>query len=327
MSQSKKRIAVLGATGTVGQRILSLLDNHELFEVTSVVASSRSVGKRYDAAANWQIDCPMPPWLSHMVVEEAAPNVTCDFVLSALDASVAGEIESAFAKAGIPVISNARNHRMEDDVPLLIPEVNPDQLELITVQKNARNQKGFIVTNPNCSTIGLAVAIKPLVEKFGLEKLSVVTMQALSGAGYPGVPSTDILDNVIPFIGGEEEKMETELKKILGFDFPMSASCNRVPVRDGHLECVSMTFKTHADESAIIDAWNNFEATTYHKEENRPQPLRDKNLGDGMTVSIGRLRPCPIFGWKFVVLSHNTIRGAAGAAIANAELLYSKNLL
>lgn len=327
MNGKKRRVAVLGATGTVGQRIVSLLDGHPDFEVSALAASERSAGKTYGEAVNWQIDRPMPEAVSGMRVVEAGPEVDCDLALSSLDAAVAGPIEDALADKGIPVISNARNHRMEDDVPLLIPEVNPEQLALLEAQKERRGGKGFIVTNPNCSTIGLAVALKPVLDLCGVKRLSVVTLQALSGAGYPGVPSTDILDNVVPFIGGEEEKMATELMKILGVSFPLSASCNRVPVRDGHLECVSFEPDKEASMDELISAWDRADATVYLREENRPQPLRDRNRGGGMAVSVGRLRSCPVLGWKFVILSHNTIRGAAGAAIANAELLLKKELL
>lgn len=336
------KVGVLGATGTVGQRILSMLDGHPWFKVTAIAASDKSAGKPYSQATAWQIDAPMPSWLPSMIVQSSKPGFECDFVLSALDADVATEIEGAFAAAGVPVISNAKNFRMDADVPLVIPEVNGEHLALIEGQRKSRGWgKGFIATNPNCSTVGLVVALKPLLDAFGLKKVAVTTMQAISGAGYPGVPSLDILDNIIPYIGGEEEKMEKETLKILGADFPISAQCNRVHVRDGHLECVSVELGRQASAEEIIRAWREFVPATralglpscpdptivYHDEPNRPQPRRDRDLGKGMAVSVGRLRPCKIFGWKFVVLSHNTIRGAAGAAITNAELMAAKGIL
>lgn len=328
MKKNRFKVAVLGATGTVGQRVLSLLDGHPALEVVAVAASERSAGKRYADATKWNITAAMPEWLPDMIVKKAEPGIACDLALSAMHASVAGDIELAFAESGTPVITNARNHRMEDDVPLLIPEVNPDTISLIDEQKKNRGwEKGFIVTNPNCSTVGLVTALKPIDEQFGVQKVSVVTLQALSGAGYPGVPSTDILDNVIPYIGGEEEKMQKESIKLLGKDIVLSASCNRVPVRDGHLECVSVQLEKEASQEELVSAWEKFSATEYLHQPDRPQPLRDRDAGAGMTVSVGRLRPCPILGHKFVILSHNTIRGAAGAAIANAELLIGKGVI
>ncbi|MBI4458275.1 aspartate-semialdehyde dehydrogenase [Candidatus Uhrbacteria bacterium] len=346
-----KRVGVLGATGMVGQRILAMLDNHPWFTVTALAASENSAGKKYREAASWQLDQPMPAWLGDMTVTGSKPDLDCDFVLSALDANVAGEIEPAFAAAGYPVISNAKNFRMEEDVPLVIPEVNPDHLDVIARQRQNRGwRKGYIVTNPNCSTVGLVMALKPLHDMFRVSKVFVTTMQALSGAGYPGVASLDILDNVVPFIKGEEEKIQVETLKLLGgFDgaqyqpaeINVSAHCNRVQVRDGHLECVSVELERQAEPDEIIAAWRGFRpaiadkklpsvptpAIIYREEENRPQPRRDRDAGAGMAVTVGRLRRDPILHYKFVVLSHNTVRGAAGAAIANAELLAAKNLL
>jgi len=352
MAMKKKyRVGVLGATGMVGQRMLSLLDRHPWFEVTAVAASDASAGKPYAEAAHWNLDAAMPAWLPGMVVRKSAPPLDCDFVLSGLDASVAGEIEEAFAAAGYPVISNARNHRMEEDVPLLIPEVNASHLGAVAVQRARRGwKKGCIVTNPNCSTVGLVVALKPLADAFGVKKVMVTTMQALSGAGYPGVPSLDILDNVIPYIGGEEEKIQTETLKLLGgFDgqkfvpagIGVSASCNRVHVRDGHLECVSVELDRSASPEEVIKAWRDFvpdiakhglpsvpqPLVVYKDEKDRPQPRRDREAGAGMAVTVGRLRPCPVLHYKFVVLSHNTVRGAAGAAIVDAELMAAEGLI
>jgi aspartate-semialdehyde dehydrogenase len=341
----KYTLGILGATGMVGQRMLSFLDGHPWFTVTAVAASEQSAGKRYAEAASWQLDQPMPAWLADMTVEKCEPGLVCDAVLSALDNNVAGEIEEAFAAAGYPVISNAKNHRLETDVPLVIPEVNPDHLNAVRLQREKRGwRKGFIVTNPNCSTVGLVAALKPLLDAFGLKKVMVTTMQAISGAGYPGVASLDILDNVIPFIKGEEEKIQTETLKLLGdwngesfvdAGLAVSAHCNRVPVRDGHLECVSVELENQASPQEIVKAWKNFRPAIadkklpsipdpfiiYRDEDNRPQPRRDREAGRGMSVTVGRLRHCPILNYKFVVLSHNTIRGAAGAAVANAELL------
>lgn len=345
------KVGVLGATGTVGQRMITLLDNHPWFTVTALAASENSAGKTYAEACAWQLDTPMPAWAAKMVVAKCEPGLDCDVVLSGLDNAVAGDIETAFAAAGYAVVSNAKNHRMEDDVPLVIPEVNPEHLSVIEKQRKNRGwAKGYIVTNPNCSTVGMVCALKPLVDAFGIRKVAVTTMQAISGAGYPGVPSLDILDNVIPYIGSEEEKMQSETLKLLGaFDgekfapanVVVSAQCNRVHVRDGHLECVSVELDKPATKEQIISAWRSFAPAVaslnlpllptpfieYRDEANRPQPRRDREAGRGMTVSVGRLRECPILGWKFVVLSHNTVRGAAGAAVADAELLAAKGML
>jgi len=344
-------VGILGATGTVGQRMITLLSGHPWFRITALAASERSAGRPYGEAVTWALDEDIPEAVRGMSVSACEPGLDCDLVLSGLDAAVAGPIEQAFAAAGYGVISNAKNHRMEDDVPLVIPEVNADHIGLIDVQRRNRGwEKGFIVTNPNCSTIGLVMALKPLADAFGVEKVLVTTMQALSGAGYPGVPSIDILDNVIPFIGGEEGKIETESLKLLGSlsgeriesaEAVVSAQCNRVQVRDGHLECVSVTLGKDVSREEIITAWRSFRPPVmddglpsapdpviiYREEDNRPQPRRDRDAGNGMAATVGRLRPCPILGWKFVVLSHNTVRGAAGAAIENAELLVRRGYL
>lgn len=335
-------VAILGATGSVGQRFIELLNDHPYFEIVAIAASERSVGKKYKEAVNWLMTSPIPPQVSEMQIQPCTPNFDCPIVFSALDSSVAGEIETAFAQAGYIVHSNARNHRMQPDVPLLVPEVNSDHLEIIKFQKHP---KGKIITNPNCSTIGLTIALKPIFDAFGIESVSVVTMQAVSGAGYPGVASMDIMDNVVPYINGEEQKMETETLKILGkfhngkienSNFKVSAQCNRVPVSDGHTECVAVKLKTKASKADIIKVWTEFRSTPqklklplapiqpihYHYSENFPQPKLHRNLDKGMAVSIGRLRECPIFDFKFAILSHNTIRGAAGGALLNAELLH-----
>lgn len=347
MNSQKINVAILGATGSVGQKFIELLSNHPWFNIAELAASDRSAGKKYSEAVNWVMQSQLDKNISEMVVQKCEPNLKSKIVFSALDASVAGEIEEDFARNGYVVISNARNHRFDDDVPLLIPEVNPDHLDLIHQQKFGN---GFIVTNPNCSTIGLVMALKPLQDKFGIEAINVVTMQAISGAGYPGVPSMDIIDNVIPFISGEEEKMEKEPKKILGnfsngkiqfADFKISAQCNRVAVIDGHTESVQLKFINKPSKEEMINVWNSFSSEPqklnlpsapknpliYLDGDKYPQPKLHRSLGNGMSVSVGRLRDCSLFDYKFTVLSHNTIRGAAGGTILIAELLKAKGYL
>jgi aspartate-semialdehyde dehydrogenase len=349
MNNKKLPVAVLGATGSVGQKFIELLQNHPWFELHEVAASERSAGKLYKDAVNWIQSIPLPEKAAQLIVKECKPDLESKIVFSGLDASVAGEIEENLANNGYYVISNSRNHRFDKDVPLLIPEINPDHLDLVKTQKRS----GAIVTNPNCSTIGLALALKPLQDKFGIELVNVVTMQALSGAGYPGVSSLDIIDNVIPFIGGEEEKMECEPLKIMGkfqdgqienSDFRISAQCNRVAVIDGHTETVQVKLKKKATIEEVKNAWREFSALPqkldlpsaplrpvhYFEEKNYPQPKLHRNIDKAMAVSVGRLRECPLFDFKFVIIFHNTIRGAAGGAILNAELMkdlgYFKNL-
>lgn len=339
----KISVGILGATGSVGQRFIELLSIHPYFELAELGASGRSAGKKYSDAVNWIMQTPLPENLCNLIVKECTPDFESKIIFSGLDASVAGEIETQFAEAGYFVISNARNHRFDSDVPLLIPEINFDHLSLLRTQK----YKGGIVTNPNCSTIGLAMALKPLHDNFGLEAVNVVTMQAISGAGYPGISSMDILDNVIPFIGGEEEKLETEPAKILGkfysggielADFKISAQCNRVPVIDGHTECVQVKLKTKPTMEEIKKVWREFRSKPqelklpsapinpihYYEEDKYPQAKIHRNLENGMGVAIGRLRECPLFDFKFVILSHNTIRGAAGGTILIAELMHAE---
>jgi aspartate-semialdehyde dehydrogenase len=344
----KFRAGILGATGTVGQRLVQLLADHPWFELTEVAASERSSGKKYSEAANWHLNTPIPAGAANLIVKSLEPALDCDFVFSALDSSVAGPAEEEFARAGYPVVSNSKNHRMSPDVPLLIPEVNAAHLDAIPVQqKNRGYGSGFIVTNPNCSTAGLVLVLKPLADAFGLEKMFVVTMQAVSGAGYPGVASLDILGNVVPFIGGEEEKMEEEPQKLLGrwdgsrfveAGLGISAHCNRVPVENGHLECLSLSLKKIATLGEVREALRNFTVNdelaalpTAVKnpvivldEENRPQPRRDVDAGNGMAAVVGRVRACPLLDVKLTLLSHNLVRGAAGAALLNAELLASR---
>lgn len=340
-------VGILGATGMVGQKFVELLSTHPWFEIAALAASDRSVGKRYGDAMKWSMPITLPQKIAEMPVLACLPNLPCKVVFSGLDSSVAGEIEENFAKAGYKVISNSSNHRMDSDVPILIPEINGEHLNLLAHQ---RFGQGAIVTNPNCSVVGICMALKPLLDQWGIESLSVVTLQALSGAGYPGIPSMDILDNVIPYIGGEEEKIETEPLKILGtfeenkiipYPLHLSAQCTRVPVADGHLACVSVKLKKKAKKSEIIAAWREFKGEpqkldlpmapkapiVYLENERDPQPKLHRYIEGGMAVSVGRLRECPLFDWKFILLSHNTIRGAAGCAILNAELMAKKGFL
>lgn len=352
-TNKKLRVGILGATGMVGQKFIILLQNHPWFEIAALGASEESAGKTYaDASAwKWKEDIDIPQGIASMKVSACDPKKTrCDFVFSGLDASVAGPIESAFARAGIPVISNTKTYRAEEDVPLVVPEVNADHIQLIHTQRARRNWKGFIVTNPNCVAIPLALALKPIADKWGIRKVSVVSLQAISGAGYPGVASLDILDNVIPHIGGEEPKVEWEPKKLLGAlkknkislaTFPISAQCNRVAVKDGHFLNISFGTKQKTTVGRIKQALKKFKGEPqklklpsappfpiiYLDDDFRPQPRLDRMRGNGMSITVGRLRECPLLGYKMAVLGHNTIRGAAGAAILNAELLFKKGYL
>jgi len=340
-------VGVLGATGMVGQQFVSRLARHPWFRCTWLAASERSEGKAYKTVAPWKLNSPIPGGSAERIVEACVPGRGPKVVFSGLDASVAGDIEGAFAAAGHIVVTNARNFRMDPVVPLLIPEINADHLKLIGEQRRLKGWPGAIVTNPNCSTIVLAIALAPL-RQFNIRSVMVSTMQAVSGAGYPGVPSLDILGNVVPFIGGEEEKMESETLKILGADggrspYPavVSAHCNRVPVIDGHTMTVSVAFTKKPSLDAIKEAMRTFAGKPQElwlpsapqpplfvtEEPNRPQPRLDADLGGGMAITIGRVRECPVMHAKFVALGHNTIRGAAGAAILNAELMHAEGLL
>jgi aspartate-semialdehyde dehydrogenase len=343
-------VGILGATGMVGQQFIALLADHPWFKVEWLGASQRSEGKAFRDAAAWRLAARLPDDVANRTVEAAVPGNAPKLMFSGLDSSVAGEIEGAFARAGHLVVSNSRNYRMEQTVPLLIPEVNADHLALLKAQSAAFGWSGAIITNPNCATVVLAMALAPL-RQFGLQTTIVTTLQAISGAGYPGVPSWDILGNIIPYIGGgEEEKVETETKKILGtltgdavenHPVRLSATTTRVPVHNGHTGSVSVGLEQKPTAAAIIDAWNSFrgqpqelalpsappQPLVYLTEINRPQPVLDANRDGGMTVTIGRLRPCPLFDYKFIALGHNTIRGAAGAAILNAELMHRQGLL
>ncbi|GAB1433732.1 aspartate-semialdehyde dehydrogenase [Spirochaetota bacterium] len=343
-------VAILGASGTVGQRLVSILYKHPWFEPVALCASERSVGKPYAEAVKWKLQTPIPLAAANKTVQSCLPVQEAVLAFSALDADVAYDIEESWAKSGKLVVSNTKCHRMRSNIPLIIPELNASHLSLIS--KQVYPAGGAIVTNPNCSTIGLAMALKPLHDAFGIKAASVVTMQAASGAGYPGVSFMDLLDNVIPYIPGEEEKLESEPKKILGqlaedgasikfADFAMSAACHRVPVMNGHLEAVSVLLEKKANKEEIIEAWLAMDADTdglklpssprrplaYDDKPERPQPRYDRMAGNGMTVSIGRLRPCAILGWKFELLSHNTLRGGAGGTVLLAELCVAKGLL
>src|SRR5882757_6228266 len=346
----RRKVGILGATGMVGQRFIQLLNHHPWFEITWLAASDRSAGKTYGEACKWKLDTPLPPKIAAMTVQpnvpEGAVGELPKIIFAALDADIARELEPKFAAAGCAVISNSSAFRMAADVPLVVPEVNADHLPMIEYQswrKENGGKGGYIVTNPNCSAIGLVLALKPLEEKFGIESLFVSTMQAVSGAGYPGVASLDILGNVVPFIKNEEEKLQEEVGKLLGrldgrrvelLDAKVSAHCNRVAVEDGHTECVSIKFKKKTTREEILEAWNEFlplqglhlptapdQPVEYDQSVDRPQPRLDRMRGRGMAATVGRLRECNLLDWKFVVLSHNTIRGAAGAAVLNAEVL------
>ena len=349
----RRDVGILGATGAVGQRFIQLLAGHPWFNITWLAASDRSAGKPYAEACAWKLDTPLPTRIGQLIVQPNTPEASTTplprIIFAALDTDVARELEPRFAQAGCAVISNSSAFRMDPGVPLVIPEVNPDHLAMLEWQPTRKTSGGYIVTNPNCSAIGLVLALKPLAQRFGIESLFVSTMQAVSGAGYPGVPSLDILGNVIPYIKNEEEKLQEECNKLLGtlvderiepLPAKLSAHCNRVAVEDGHTECVSIKLKTPATYDQIVAAWQEFQPfgpTTaqfgvrlptaplwpveFESAPDRPQPRLDRMRGNGMAATIGRLRPCSLLDWKFVVLSHNTIRGAAGAAVLNAEIL------
>ncbi|HDQ14226.1 MAG TPA: aspartate-semialdehyde dehydrogenase, partial [Sediminispirochaeta sp.] len=337
---------ILGATGTVGQRFVSLLNDHPYFKINELLASERNSGRTYREACVWKQDHPMPDEIARMRLRQPEDPLESTLLFSGLDSSVAGEVERYYAERGHIIISNAKNFRMDEQVPLVIPEVNPDHFALLAAQEWA----GAIVTNSNCSTMFLAMALAPLEETFGLEAVQVSTMQAISGAGYPGVPSLDILGNVVPYISGEEEKLEEETQKILGrlsggavepASFVVSAQCNRVPVVDGHLETVSFSLRQKAGIEEVARVLASFRGLPQRlelpsapnrplimmEEPDRPQPARDIGIERGMSTLIGRLRPCPVLDYRMVILGHNTIRGAAGAAVLNAEAMYRLGLL
>jgi aspartate-semialdehyde dehydrogenase len=353
----RRNVGILGATGAVGQRFIQLLADHPWFNITWLAASDRSAGKTYAEACAWRLDTPLPKRVAEMVLQPNTPEGSATdlprIIFSSVDAPIARELEPKFAAAGCAVISNSSAFRMGADVPLVVPEVNEAHLDVIEAQATRNTSGGYLVTNPNCCAIGLVLPLAPLHQRFGIEKLFVSTMQAVSGAGYPGVASLDILGNVIPYIKNEEEKLQEEVAKLLGglrvegenargfqlADLTVSAMCNRVPVLEGHTECVSVKLRKPATREEILDAWQDFQPLSgegheglhlpsaplhpvvYVEGDARPQPKLDLDRGNGMTTTVGRLRPCSIFDWKFTLLSHNTVRGAAGAAILNAEIL------
>lgn len=343
----RRKVGVLGATGTVGQRFIQLLDQHPWFDIAWLAASDRSAGRLYGDAVKWKLDTPLPARIAAMIVQPNTPaQSTIELprtIFAALDADIACELEPLFAEAGCAVLSNSSAFRMTPNVPLVVPEVNADHLPLLETQATRASSGGYLITNPNCSAIGLVLALKPLADRFGIESLFVSTMQAISGAGYPGVASLDILGNVVPFIKNEEEKMQEEIFKLLGrangdhiemLDARLTAHCNRVAVIDGHTECVSIKLRSVASKQEILRAWEEFsplkgehllsapdQPVIYTDGVDRPQPRLDLMAGNGMSTTVGRLRECSLLDWKFTLLTHNTIRGAAGAAVLNAEVL------
>ena len=353
MQKQRIPVGVLGATGMVGQRFIEMLQGHPWFELVALAASDQHGGRPYAEATRWRLADELPSSVAALPVVACRPAELSDvkIVFSALPGEIAGEIEAEFARAGVSVFSNAKNYRMDPEVPLVVPEVNAEHVQALPRQRKAKGWSGSIVTNANCSATPLVMALKPLQQAFGLRKALVTTLQAISGAGYPGLPSYDILDNAIPYIGGEEEKLESETLKMLGEwregegfrDAPLvvSAHCNRIATREGHLECASIELEHPASVEEILTAWERYipepqrlklpsapeRPLIYRSESDRPQPLRDRDAGRGMSVTLGRLRPCPILSYKFVAFGHNTIRGAAGGSILNAELCVSQGLI
>ena len=346
----KVEVGILGATGIVGQRLISLIENHPWFQVTWIAASERSAGKKYIDGCSWRLHEPMPERIGKLSINHCNPSGAPQLIFSSLDSNVAGEVETEFANAGHVVVSNSGNHRMSSDIPLIIPEINSDHLSLIKIQRQNRGWKGAIITNPNCTTIFLAMSLAPLDKNFGLEKILMTSMQAVSGAGYPGVPALDILSNVVPYIAQEEEKVEAETKKILAEvtdgstiegDWVISAQCNRVMVEDGHTEAVSVALKTRPTRDDLVAAWHEYRSVPQERklpsapphpiivreELDRPQPKFDAYTEGGMATVIGRVRSCPVLEFKYIALGHNTIRGAAGASLLNAELMRSEGYL
>jgi aspartate-semialdehyde dehydrogenase len=349
--KNKILVAVLGANGSVGQRFIQLLENHPWFEIKCLTGSDRSIGKPYAQSCHWVLQEPMPEKAAGMILQENEKAMKdCQIAFSAMPADQAREVEPELASQGLIVVSNASAYRMESDVPILLPEINPDHTGIIQFQQKNRGWKGFIATNPNCTSTGLTISLKPLMDAFGINRLFAVSLQALSGAGFPGVASLDIIDNVVPFIKGEEEKVETEPLKMLGSiegdsitlaDFVISAHTNRVAVTDGHTVCVSIELGTKINPKDAVEILRTYKCPEVSKELpsspwpvievrdelDRPQPRLDRGAGNGMTTSVGRLRIDPIMGLKYVVLSHNTIRGAAGGAVYNAELLVNQGFI
>jgi aspartate-semialdehyde dehydrogenase len=348
---SKIPVAVLAATGSVGQRFVQLLDGHPWFDVVALSGSDRTVGEPYGAACHWVLNQPMPAWAEDLsIAPTTGEALNVPLVFSALPASAARQVEPQFARAGVIVCSNASAYRDAPDVPILLPEVNPDHVDILPYQRQARGWSGAILTNSNCTSTGASIALKALQDAFGLKRVFLFSMQAISGAGYPGVPSMDIIDNVVPYVQGEEEKVEWEARKILGAvtptdiqlaDFQISAHTNRVAVSDGHMVCLSVELAASATAEQAATALANYQAPPVSRDlpsaphpvivlkdqPDRPQPRLDRMLGGGMATVVGRVRPDPLFHIKLVVLSHNTIRGAAGGSIFNAELLYAQGLI
>jgi aspartate-semialdehyde dehydrogenase len=344
----KHRVGILGATGLVGQRLVERLEGHPWFELAAVGASERSRGKRYAEAARWIVSSEVPRGVADRFVTGSSPHdfADCDVVLSALDAATARSVEPALVEAGLAVVSNSSAFRMSDEVPLIVPEVNASHAALV----EARRGRGFLVTNPNCSTTGLVLALAPLHRRFGVRRVVVATLQALSGAGMDGPRGLDVVDNVIPFIAGEEEKIESEVGKILGSvsggriamaQVTVSAHCHRVPTLDGHLEAVSAELERRASPDEVREALETFSGEVadlglpsapfrpilVREQPDRPQPRLDRDAGGGMSAVVGRIRPCPVLSVRLEVLSHNAVRGAAGGTLLNAELLAARGLL
>ena len=346
----KRKVAILGAAGTVGQRFVQLLANHPWFEVTALTGSARTVNRKYEEVCNWVLHGDIPSSIRNMTMLETSPGIDAEIVFSALPSKEAKQAEISFARAGHQVFSNASAHRMGEDVPLIIPEVNADHAELVNYQRQQRKWSGCLVTSCNCTSTGLTISLKPLLDAFGIQRVFAASLQALSGAGYPGVPSIDLIDNIVPYIGGEEEKIEIESRKMLGdltnnqinyADFTVSAHANRVPVVDGHTVCVSIELEEPATPEQAVAAFEAFQppemvralpstpskTILIRQEPDRPQPRRDRHAGKGMTTTIGRVRPDPNFHLRYVVLSHNTVKGAAGGSLQNAELLVEKGII
>jgi len=351
MENNKKiPVAILGATGMVGQRFVQLLSDHPWFEISALASSERSVGKTYRHACRWMLDKEIPASAADMLIQEIQPTLEARIIFSALPAHVAKKVEPRFAKGGYVVCSNASAFRYEPDVPVIIPEINHDHLTLLEPQKKNRGWDGLIITSPNCTTTGIAIPLKPLYQKFGISKIFAVSMQAISGAGYPGHSFLDIADNVIPFIPGEEEKVQTEINLLLGkmngnhripAEITISAQANRVSVKEGHTICLSMAFERKPSLNELIRVLEDFKGISglpylpgspeqiiiVREEQDRPQPRSDRNAGGGMSVSVGRIRECPLLDYRMVTVSHNTLRGAASGSILNAELLVAKQLI
>jgi aspartate-semialdehyde dehydrogenase len=346
----RMRVGILGATGTVGQRFVQLLADHPWFEITALAASERSVGRRFAEVSNWVIPGDPPSSVGKMVVQPLVPSLDAQIIFSALPSSVATDIEPAFAQAGYAVCSNASAYRQDPGVPLLIPEVNADHVQMLERQKEERGWSGLLVTSPNCTTTGIVMPLKPLDQEFGLSQVFATSMQAISGAGYPGVPSLDILGNIVPYIRGEEEKIEQETRLLLGHwidgqrveaDISISSQANRVPVVDGHTVCLSLGFDNRPTPTDAIEALAEFRGPRVvqglpsaparpilvRAEPNRPQPRRDRDAEEGMAVTVGRVRPCPVLDLRLVSVSHNTLRGAASGSILNAELLVASRVV